>query len=263
VPGKDSNQSRNDCVMRLVKVSPLAYPFPYPYTNQAKHGRVGIVLHVARQSSDTACSAIPTHCISAGPSGTPWMVGYRCKSRRVISFRGTSMLTIQPDALSVAPLSAVQPGELVAVSGGTGDFVAVVVDRHEHHFMSWLQLTGANRFKAIAFEGVGVVHAPKVLRLGLNWNDLQFRVDETRIKRTGVPPGLGCLLVAEPPCIVTKWGLGEHGGGDAFGISLRNLSREHTVHGGFYCDKWQLIHVPNGLPPETITEFDSEGDQGR
>jgi len=35
-------------------------------------------LRVAGQSSDTVSGAIPTHCASAGPSGTPRMAGYRC-----------------------------------------------------------------------------------------------------------------------------------------------------------------------------------------
>jgi hypothetical protein len=139
-------------------------------------------------------------------------------------------------------------------------FVAVVVenvDNENHHSMSWMRLTGKNRFLLDSLQGGGYrAHVANVLRLGLHWNNLQLRVDETRIKRTGVVPGVGYLLVAEQPSIVTTfWPPDDHNEGDAFGISLGNISREHASQGGYCCDKWQLVDVPEGLPPEVIAEF--------
>jgi hypothetical protein len=167
------------------------------------------------------------------------------------------MLTIQPDAISMVRITSLQPGELFIVSGGGGDFVAVAVENEEQRYMSWLRLTGENRFLLDRLEGGSYrAHAANVLRLGLHWSDLQLRMDETRIKRIGVVPVVGCLLVAEVPSIVTKfWASDDRDEDDAFGVSLKNISREYVSHGGYCCDKGQLVLVPQGLPPAVVAEF--------
>jgi len=121
------------------------------------------------------------------------------------------MLAVQPDAISMVRVTSLPPGELFIVSGGGGDFVAVAVENEEQRYMSWLRLTGENRFLLDRLEGGSYrAHATNVLRLGLRWSDLQLRMDETRIKRIDVVPVVGCLLVAELPSIVAKFWASVH-----------------------------------------------------
>jgi hypothetical protein len=167
------------------------------------------------------------------------------------------MMTINASALAVVQVTTLKPGDLFSVSGGGGDFIAAVVENDERRYMSWLRLTGKNRFLLDNIgDGNFRTHAPKVLRLGLHWRDLQLRVDEARIRRISVVPDVGCLLVADQPQIIAKfWTPDDRDEEDAFGISLGDISREHASQGGYCCDKWQLIAAPKGLPPEIVAEF--------
>lgn len=169
------------------------------------------------------------------------------------------MITIDANAMSMVKVTGLEPGELFVFSGGIGDFIAVVVENHEKRSMSWLRLTGNDRFFLNYLDGNNLrVHAPDVLRLGLHWKDLQLQMDETRIKRTSVVPDIGCLLLAEQPYIVSKFQVFDgRDVDDAFGISLREIAREHVGRGGYCCEHWRLVRARQGLPPELIAEFGS------
>lgn len=169
------------------------------------------------------------------------------------------MITCNIDDLSIVKMTKLQPGELFAHSGGSGNFAGVVIENDDERFMSWMCLTGNNRFHLQCLEGgVARAHSPNVLRLGIHWNELRVQIDETRVERIGVVPDVGCLLVVDQPRIVTKyWAPDDRDEVDAYGISLRDLSRQHVSQGGYCCAKWRLVYVPKGLPPEVIAEFDN------
>jgi hypothetical protein len=170
------------------------------------------------------------------------------------------MLTIQPSALSMVRLTALEPGDLFQYSGSHGDYIAMLVENEAQQYASWLRLTGDQQFR---MEDVGhggafhYVHAPKVLRLGIRCGDLRVRIDQARL----VPAAagtlqVGALLIQEHPRIVTRFGDGELDEMDAYGVSLADLSRESVyARGGYVCDKWQLVHVRQDSPPELIAEF--------
>lgn len=168
------------------------------------------------------------------------------------------MITIDTKVACTVPVTSLEQGELFAISGGGDDYVAVVVEKDDHQrYISWLRLTGnkpclLNDLRDIGFHS----HAPSVLRLGIAWNDLQLQIDEACIERTRDVPAVGCLLVADKPSIVTKlWMPDGRDDGYTYAVSMQNLSRERAEQGGYCCERWRLVHVLQGLPPELITEF--------
>lgn len=172
------------------------------------------------------------------------------------------MITIDKKVACTVPLTSLERGELFAISGG-GDYIAVVVESDPQRYISWLHLTGNKRWLLNDLQGVGFhSHAPSVLRLGIGWNDVQLQMDEACIARTSVVPAVGCLLVADKPSIVTKlWTPDGRDDGYTYAVSLQDLSRHHAEPSGYCCERWRLVHVPQGLPPELIAEFGADGHQ--
>lgn len=173
---------------------------------------------------------------------------------------GVTMLTIQPNTLSVVQLTALKPGDLFQYSGQHGSYVAMLVQNETPHYASWLRLTGDRQFRMQDTGPAGSVHyarAPKVLRLGIQRSDLRVQIDQTHVKRAAAGTlHIGCLLIREKLHIVTFSGDGDVHQDELSGVALSDLSCDSVDPNGRYiCDKWQLVHVPHGLPPEVIAEF--------
>ena len=170
------------------------------------------------------------------------------------------MLTIQPN-VSVVQLTALEPGELFQCPEGQGSYVAMLVQNEDQQYASWLHLTGQHPFRMEHTGSGGLLHyaqAPKVLRLGINHKDLRVQIDQTRITRAGAvtPPSVGCMHIDDQLRVVTIFGGGDADPDDLSGVSLADLSRESIdAYRGYICDKWQLIHVPQGLAPEVVAAF--------
>lgn len=167
------------------------------------------------------------------------------------------MLTIQFDGLSEVRLSTLKAGELFAYSGSEGDSIGVIAENKDRDYLIWLQLTGKNRFLLRGLQGINVgLSAPRVLRLGIKWADLKLQIDEQTIKRAGMDPGIGCLLVDDHPRIVTKFQQSNDADlNDIWAISLRDWSRDRVGNGNYYCNSWRLIRMQDGAPPEVVAEF--------
>jgi len=168
------------------------------------------------------------------------------------------MLTIQFDDFSEVRLATLKAGELFAYSGSEGDSIGVVAENMDREYLIWLQLTGKNRFLLRSLQGINVgLSAPRVLRLGIQWADLKLQIDEKAIKRAGIDPGIGCLLVdGHHPRIVTKFQQSNEAAlDDIWAISLRDWSRDRVGNGNYYCNSWRLIRVQDGTPPEVVAEF--------
>lgn len=177
------------------------------------------------------------------------------------------MLTIQPNALSVVRLTALQPGDLFQYSGSHGNYTAMLVQNDGARYASWLRLTGKHPFRSEDTGRSGTLEyaqAPKVLRLGMNRDDLRVQVDQTKVKRAAAGTlQIGQLLIQDKLRIVTFSGDGDADQEELSGVALDDLSHDSVdANGGFVCDKWQLIHVPRELPPEIIAQFDATASQG-
>lgn len=169
------------------------------------------------------------------------------------------MLTIQPN-VSVVQLTALEPGELFQCPEGQGSYVAMLVENEAPRYVSWLHLSGKHQFRMENTGTGGSLHyaqAPKVLRLGIDRKNLHVQIDQTRIARAGAAAALsvGFLHIDDQLRIVTIFGGGNAVPDELSGVSLVDLSREYVdPHRGYVCNKWQLIHIPQGLPPEVIAE---------
>src|SRR5690242_15115678 len=170
------------------------------------------------------------------------------------------MLTIQPN-VSVVQLTALKPGDVFQCSEGQRSYVAILVQNEDQQYASWLHLTGQHQFRMEDTGNGGLLHyaqAPKVLRLGIDLKDLRVQIDQTRITRARAvsAPSVGCLHIQEQLRVVAIFGERDADPDELSGVSLADLSRESIdPYHGYTCDKWQLVHVPEGLPPEVVVEF--------
>ena len=167
------------------------------------------------------------------------------------------MITCNPHEISIVNITSLSPGDLFTYAEAERKFTAVVVDHtNEPRFISWLHLTGAQRFMMEGLHGpCSDVRDGKVLRLAMRLGALRLQIAESGISHKAQST-IGALFIDEHPRIVTAFLAGDDSDqeADLWALSLHDLSRRRLGH-GYACDEWRLLNVLAGQPPEVIASF--------